>query len=158
MLKKITLLSIICSTLTSCSFLTIPNPFATPEIYVLKGEIASGAHYSSSAIVDSSCMGNEYLNPDVQLGSLIQVKNESNVLISTGKVLTGHIENRGTYLNEDGKISPNFRCVFDFVLKLPKANFYKINIEGHREKLYSYDELTQNNWKIKLSIESQYVP
>jgi hypothetical protein len=77
---------------------------------------------------------------DIRDGSLVTVRDAGGTLIGTTNLAGGELE-------QDG-------CKFSFTVRVPKADFYQIQI-GRREGLTSsYSELSGNGWHIDGSIGS----
>jgi hypothetical protein len=91
---------------------------------------------------DGTCYG---------FGGYKDLNEGANVVVSDGN---GKVLASGTL--GGGTASSTYRCNFPITLgsKLPKADFYKVQVSHRGELTYSYDEMQSMNWDLSLTIGS----
>ena len=89
----------------------------------------------------------------VKKSSKVKIFNESAKVVGLGSLSTVTWKKAGTDLDADGEEYPVGNCIFSGKIKLKKADFYSIEIDGVDEPFdIEFSDLVKKKWKLTLTI------
>lgn len=91
---------------------------------------------------DQSCVGSKGFD-DIDSNAQVTVTDGDGKLLATGSLGEGHLADGSTVT-----------CVFplNVATKLPKADFYKVEVSHRGALTYSYDQMQAQNWDLSLTL------
>lgn len=135
-LRRVSALSLLVFLLASC---------AKPPVYSIKGSFQLVDENIGGEVTSNNCYGTGGFN-DIRGGMPVTIRDEKSLIIAMGATSEG--------THSAGKNS-DVQCVFEFKIeRVPKTNFYTIEIGRRGQLNYSFEDMSTRNWEVSLRLVS----
>ena len=122
-----------------------PTPTPTSIDYELSIELTENNETNFTSNTDNIgyCNNGGARYKDISATTQVEIRDGSGKLLATGVLGSAQV----VYLG-----GPMANCIFNPIIKFKKSDFYQVKIGNRYNASFSFTELVNQEWKIKLSI------